>query len=208
MWYTLHLWNTWKDNESSQIEEVDFESKDIYIFSPFSLFVSVYVYASVCDFVCIALIVPFVLGFCLSIFFFFFFFSIVFSTCYHWWIWVSVWLLSSFFPFLFLLLFKFFSIIVFYFTNLILFYHFLYFFLFFSFLFWAMWITGSWCSGQASGLCIWGGRTKFRIGIPETSQLHIISNGKNLPEISISMPRPKSTQRPGSYSAGHPMPNN
>ena len=44
----------------------------IYIFfSPFSLFVSVYVYASVCDFVCKALLLPFVLGFCLSIFLFF-----------------------------------------------------------------------------------------------------------------------------------------
>ena len=46
------------------------------------------------------------------------------------------------------------------------------------------------------------------IGPPETSQLHVISNGKNLPEISNSMPRPSSTQRPASYSAGHPMPNN
>ena len=36
-----------------------------YIFFPFSLFVSVYVYASLCDFVCIALLIPFVLGFCL-----------------------------------------------------------------------------------------------------------------------------------------------
>ena len=45
----------------------------IYIFSPFSLFVSVYAYASVCDFVRIALLLPFVLGFCLSIFGFFFF---------------------------------------------------------------------------------------------------------------------------------------
>ena len=44
----------------------------IYIFFPFSLFVSVYVYASVCDFVCIALLLPFVLGFCLSVFSFFF----------------------------------------------------------------------------------------------------------------------------------------
>ena len=42
----------------------------IYIFIfPFSLFVSVYVYASVCDFVCIALLLPFVIGFCLSGFF-------------------------------------------------------------------------------------------------------------------------------------------
>ena len=73
----LHLWNIWIDNKSSQIEEVDFDSKDIYIFSPFSPFVSVYVYASVCDFVCIALHLPFARGFCLS-FFFFLLFKIVF----------------------------------------------------------------------------------------------------------------------------------
>ena len=34
----------------------------IYIF-PFSLYVSVYLYVSVCDFVCIALLLPFVIGF-------------------------------------------------------------------------------------------------------------------------------------------------
>ena len=45
-------------------------------------------------------------------------------------------------------------------------------------------------------------------GPQETSQLHILSNSENLPEISISTPRPTSTQRPASYSAGHPMPNN
>ena len=66
---TLHLWNTWRDNESSQIEGVDFGSNDIYFFLPFSLFVSVYVYTSVCGFVCIALLLPIVLGFCLSFFF-------------------------------------------------------------------------------------------------------------------------------------------
>ena len=32
------------------------------------------------------------------------------------------------------------------------------------------------------------------IGPQETSQLHVISNGENLPEISISTPRPSSTQ--------------
>ena len=40
--------------------------KNIYryiYFFPFSLFVSVYVYASLCDFVYIALLLPFVLGF-------------------------------------------------------------------------------------------------------------------------------------------------
>ena len=46
------------------------------------------------------------------------------------------------------------------------------------------------------------------IGPPETSQLHVIPNGENLSEISISMPRPSSTKRPASYSAGHPIPNN
>ena len=72
---------------------------NIYIFS-FSPFVSVYVYASFCDFACIALPLPFVLGFCLSVFCLFVcFFTIVFSTCYHWWICFFVWLLSSFFFF-------------------------------------------------------------------------------------------------------------
>ena len=46
------------------------------------------------------------------------------------------------------------------------------------------------------------------IGPPETSQLHVISNGKSSQEISISMLRPSSTQRPERYKAGHPMPNN
>ena len=67
----------------------------MYIYFPFSLFVSVYVNASLCDFVCIALLLPFVLGFCLS----FFFFCIVYSACYHWWICFLVWLVSSFFLF-------------------------------------------------------------------------------------------------------------
>ena len=86
------------------LEDVYFGSNDIYIFFPFSLFVCVYVYASVCDFVCIALLLPFVLEFCLPVFKIFSpFFSIVFSACYHWWICFLVWLLSSFFL-LFLLL--------------------------------------------------------------------------------------------------------
>ena len=45
-------------------------------------------------------------------------------------------------------------------------------------------------------------------GAPETSQLHVISNSENPPEISISTLRPRSTQRPASYSAGHPTPKN
>ena len=47
-----------------------------FFFSPFSLFVSVHVYASVCDFICIALLLPFVLGFCLSVLLLVFFFFI------------------------------------------------------------------------------------------------------------------------------------
>ena len=50
---------------------MDFASNDIYFFS---LFVTVYVYASEGDFVCIALLLPFVLGSCLSVFSLFCFF--------------------------------------------------------------------------------------------------------------------------------------
>ena len=42
-------------------------------------------------------------------------------------------------------------------------------------------------------------------GPQETCQLHVLSNGKNLSEISISTPRPTITQRPASYSAGQLM---
>ena len=52
----------------------------IHIFIPFPLFVSVYVYSSLCDFVCIALLLPFVLEICLSSFLVVcLFFSIVFA---------------------------------------------------------------------------------------------------------------------------------
>ena len=69
---------------------------DIYFF-PFFFSVSVYMYVSLCDFVCIALLLPFVLGF--SLFYLFLFFSILFSASYHWWICFVVSLLSSFFLF-------------------------------------------------------------------------------------------------------------
>ena len=42
-------------------------------------------------------------------------------------------------------------------------------------------------------------------GPQETSQLHVIPNGENLSEISISTPRPSFIQWPASYSAGHPI---
>ena len=41
----------------------------VYIF-PLSVFVSVYVYASLCDFVSVALLLPFVLWICLFIYLF------------------------------------------------------------------------------------------------------------------------------------------
>ena len=154
----------------------------LYIFFiPFSLFVSVYVYASLCEFVCIALILPFVLGFCLS--FLFMFFSIVFRACYHWWICFLVFLLSSFFLFLLLVLNFLFLIIVFYFyfNNFILFYFSFFLSFFLTFL----------LSRVAYRVLVLqlGGRPVFLrweswvqdIGSPETSQLHVILNGESSP---------------------------
>ena len=61
--------------------------------------------------------------------------------------------------------------------------------------------------GVRPGPLRWESRVQD-IGPPETSQLHVISNGENLPVISNSTQRPSSTQRPASYSAGHCRPNN
>ena len=141
----LHLWNTWIDNESTQIEEVDFGSK-IYYFFPFSSF---------CECVCVCFCVRFCLysfpfTICpsvLSVRFFCFFF-----------------LLKFFFLFFLILIFLFFiSIALFYFILLyFILSSFFFSFYFFSLLFWAVWMKVSWCSSQASGLCLWGGRANFR----------------------------------------------
>ena len=184
----LHLWNTWTDNESSQIEEVDFRSNDIYIY--FSLFL--FLWVCMCMllslfFVCIALLLPFVLGFCLSVFFFFF----------------------RFFYFKI----YFFLIIIFYFNNFVLFY-FILFYLLLSFVLSFLTFILSRVEDRLLVLqpgvravpLRWESQVKDT-GPQGTSQFHIMSNGKNLPEISISMPRPSSTEQPASYSAGHPMPN-
>ena len=138
-------------------------------------------YVSVCDFVCRALLSPFVLGVCPS-----FFLKI------------------------------FFLIIIFYFNNFILFYFILiYFILFLSFfLFFLPFILS--CVDERLLVLQPGiravplrGESQLQdTGPQETSQLHVISNGENLPEISISTSRPSFTQRPARYSAGHPMPNN
>ena len=184
----------------------------IYIFFPFSLFVSVCVYASVCDFVCIALLLPFVLGFYLSVFFFAFwgFFSILFSTCYHSWICFLVWLLSSFFISVFFLN----NFFIFYFNHFILFYFILFYLLLSFSLFFLPYILNRVNDrllvlqpGVRAVPLRWESQDQDT-GPQETSQLHVISNGKSLPEISISMPRLSSTRRPASYSTGHPMPNN
>ena len=137
----------------------------IFFFFPFSLFVSMYVYASLCDFVCIAWLLPFALGFCLSVFCFFL--NIVFSACYHWWICffglVALFFLSFFFLFLLLLNFFIFNIFFKFFILITLhLFYFLSFILFFSVFFWALRLTGSWCSSWVSGLCLWGGRAEFR----------------------------------------------
>ena len=73
----------------------------------------------------------------------------------------------------------------------------------------AVWLTGSWCSGRMSGLCLWDRIAKIRTLVhqrPPGSTKY--QTAKDLPEISNSMLRPSSTQRPASYSAGHPLPNN
>ena len=166
---------------------MDFGSKDIYFFPPFSLCVSVYVYAPVCDFVCIALLLPFILGFCLSVFFF-------------------------------LLLLKkiFFLIIIFHFNNFIFFLSFFLSFLlsvlppsflppflsfFLSFLSFFPFFLPSHVDerllllqpGIRAVPLRWESQVQDT-GSQETSQLHIITNGKKLPEITISTPRPSFTQ--------------
>ena len=159
----------------------------IYFFFPLFLFVSVYVCVSVCDFVCTALLLPFVLGFCLSIFGFFF------SPYYL----KKILFLDNYFLF---------------FIVIILFY-FILFFLLLSFFFLLPFILSR---VEDRLLVLQPGVTAVPLrwerqvqdpGPQETSKLHVISNSKKLPEISISTRRPSSTQRPTSDSAGHPMTN-
>ena len=126
-----------------------------------------------------------------------------------------MWLLSSFFLsvfFFLLLLFIFFLllIIIFYFNNFILFYFIFFFLSFFFSPFYSERVDDR-VFVLRLGIRAVSLRLESQvqdIGPPETSQLHIISNGENHPEISISTPRPSSTQPPASYSAGHPMTNN
>ena len=182
-WCTLHLWNTWIDNKSSRTEEVDFGSNDIYIFFPF---------ISICECVCIC----FCVWFCL--------YSFAFTTCPR--------VLSACFFFYGLKIFflnnYFFILMTFYFILI-------YFILSSSFfLFFLPFILSHvedrllvLQPGIRAVALRWESQVQ-ETGPQETSQLHVISNSKNLPETSISSPRPSSIQGPASYSAGHPMPNN
>ena len=185
----LHLLNIWIDNESSQIEEVDFGSK-IYYFFPFSSF-------SECVSVC------FCVRFCLYKFGFT--------------IWPRVLSVRLFFCFYCFCLKNFiFLIIIFYFNNFILSYFILFYFILFLsfFLYFLPFILS--CADERllvlqPGIRAVPLRWENQLqdtGPQETSQLHVISNSENLPEVSISTPRPSFTQRPAGYSAGHPMPNN
>ena len=150
----LHLWNNWIDNESSQIEEVDFGSK-IYYFFPFS---------SVCECVCGC--------FCVRLCLYSFAFTIcprVLSVLFCF-VLFCFYLKNFFFSFFLNNYFLFFILITLFYFILLYFilYSFFFSFYLFSLVFWAMWMKGSWCSSQASGLCLWGGRANFRTLVHKT----------------------------------------
>ena len=113
----------------------------------------------------------------------------------------------------FLLLKKIFLIIIFYFNNFILFYHILSssFFLLSFFLPFILSHVQDRLLVLQPGVSAVHLRWESQVqdtGPQETSQLHVIPNDENLPEISISVPRPSCTQRSAGYNPGHPMPNN
>ena len=138
-------------------------------------------YASLFDFVCIALLLPFVLGFSLFIFVFWFFFKIVLSTCYHWWIWFLVWLLSSFI--LCFLSFYYFSIFNNFFILITLFY-FIYLFSFCFFLPFVLIHEADRVLVLQPGVRPEPLRWKSRVqdvGPPENSQKQVITNGESSP---------------------------
>ena len=188
----LHLWNTWIHNESSQIEDVDSGSK-IYYFFPFSSF---------CECVCVC----FCVRVCL--------YSFAFTIC------SRVLSVRSFYLFFFLLSKIFFhnNILFFYFNNYFILSYFIWFYFILSsfflsyFLFFLPFILSRVDERilvLQPGVSAVPLRRESQLqdtGPQETSQLHVISNGENLREISISTRRPSFTQRPASYSAGHPMP--
>ena len=115
----------------------------------------------------------------------FFFFSIVFSACYHWWICffglVALFFLSFFVTFKFFL----FLIIIFYFNNYFILFYFILFYYILSFF-----LPFLLSCVEERVLVLWPGvrpmplRWESRvqdIGPPETSRLHVISNGESSP---------------------------
>ena len=181
----MHLWNTWIDNESSQIEEVDLGAM-IYIFFTLLFFL----WVCMCMLLCVILSVELSFTLCprvLSVSFWFFFY------------------LKNFFFFK----------IIFYFNNFILLYFTLLYFIFLSFFLFFLPFILSHVEDRLlvlqPGVRVVPLRWESQVqdtGPQENSQLHVISNGKNLLEISIWTPKSSSTHWPASYSAGHPMPNN
>ena len=124
-----------------------------------------------------------------------FLFCIDFSARYHLWIYFLVWLLSSL-SFFFITLKKF-LIIIFNFNNFILFSIILSSSFFLSFLPFILSHVEDRLLVLQPGIRAVPLRWESQLqdtGPQETSQLHVISNSENLPEISISTPRPSSTQ--------------
>ena len=97
---------------------------------------------------------------------FYVYLSLVFRACYHWWICLLVWLLSSLF---FLMAFKMFSILIihfliFYFNNFIFFFLLSFFLSFLSFFFFSPFSSEP-CGWQCTddlALSLWGERAEFR----------------------------------------------
>ena len=117
---------------------------------------------------------------CLISFWFYVYVTLLFSACYHWWICLLVWLLSSIFITFYFIIFSlsslFLSVYVYVslcdLVSLVLllpfgwgFYLFIFLFLFFVYFFFffqAMWPAGFWGFSQMSGLSLQGGRAETK----------------------------------------------
>ena len=84
------------------------------------------------------------------------------------------------------------------FCFILLYFNFFLSFYFFSLLFWAMWLTGSLCSSQASGLCLWGGRAEFRTLVhqrPPSSTLYQMAKISQRSPSQLQDPAPLNDQQ-------------
>ena len=183
-WCTLHLWNTWIDKESSQNWSGGLWEQQYTYFFPFSLFVSVYVFASLGDFYVISVLMAFTICPRVLSVLVFFFFCLDFRACNHWWICFLVWLLSSFYFFSFFYYFLIFLLLIIFLFWITLFY----FTLFFSFFLIFAPFSSEPCVWQGLGaparcqaFASEVGELSSRYWSPETSQLHIILNSECSP---------------------------